>query len=61
MSLVLTLVIFPLFFLPNSKSRNDDIIKPCLGLMANLCRHNISVQTYIKSQVGCFAVNSETL
>lgn len=35
-----------------SQSQNDDITKPCLGLMANLCRQNQSIQVQIKSQVS---------
>ncbi|XP_058232691.1 protein CIP2A [Hemibagrus wyckioides] len=38
------------FLMLNIQSQNDDITKPCLGLMANLCRHNQAVQVQIKSQ-----------
>ncbi|XP_029002829.1 protein CIP2A [Betta splendens] len=37
------------FLMANIQSKSDDIIIPCLGLMANLCRDNHSVQSYIKS------------
>ncbi|TRY89599.1 hypothetical protein DNTS_017779, partial [Danionella cerebrum] len=38
------------FLMQHVQSTNDDILKACLGLMANLCRHDISVQSHIKSQ-----------
>uniref|UniRef100_A0A8C1CB95 Cellular inhibitor of PP2A n=1 Tax=Cyprinus carpio carpio TaxID=630221 RepID=A0A8C1CB95_CYPCA len=38
------------FLMQHVQSCNDDIVKACLGLMANLCRHDISVQSHIKSQ-----------
>ncbi|XP_034023744.1 protein CIP2A [Thalassophryne amazonica] len=37
------------FLMTNIQSNNDDIITACLSLMANLCRDNQSVQSYIKS------------
>ncbi|MEQ2283200.1 hypothetical protein AMECASPLE_008779 [Ameca splendens] len=37
------------FLLTNIQSQNEDIILPCLGVMANLCRDNPSVQCHIKS------------
>ncbi|KAM4534005.1 protein CIP2A [Odontesthes bonariensis] len=37
------------FLMTNIQSHNEDIIMPCLGLMANLCRDSHSVQSHIKS------------
>uniref|UniRef100_A0A3Q3C076 Cellular inhibitor of PP2A n=1 Tax=Haplochromis burtoni TaxID=8153 RepID=A0A3Q3C076_HAPBU len=37
------------FLMTNIQSQNEDVVMSCLGLLANLCRDNISVQIYIKS------------